>query len=623
MSVELNVNGVIYRYPETGDTNWGSVTTQWAQAITNGALQKAGGSFILTNNVDFGPNFGLYSSFFGSRQPNPALSGVFRLANTDAIAFRDDTNSSDLLISIVNNTLAFEGSELLTAAAITSAFQDTATIDFTVTSGPTVITADVATNSITNTQINSSAAIARSKLDFGAGLVNSDLSTSAAIAFSKMASLIVSRALVSDGSGVVGVSNTTATEIGYVSGATSNLQTQITGKVNKSGDTMTGFLVLNADPVAAMQAVTKQYVDAIAQGLQVKTAAQLATTANVTLNGEQTIDGILTSVSRILVKNQSDPTQNGIYNTNAGAWTRSTDMDVYSEFIQAYVFIQLGTVNGFSSWFCTAAPGGTLGVTPINWAQFSLAGQISTDGEGLELTGTVLSLELDGTTLSKSGSGLKVNQIANAQIASGAAIALNKLAAVTTNRALISDGSGFVSVSSVTNTELGYVSGVTSAIQTQINTTNSNLTSGLAGKQPNILTTTGDIIYSSSGSTGARLPIGTTGQILGVSGGIPAWQPLYVTPTVTTVTGTLNIVLGDMNTYFLIDTTAARTVNLPAPSAGLNFVLKDKSGQCATNNITVVSGGGQIEGVNASKVLQTNWGFWRFMSDGTNWFIVS
>lgn len=74
-----------------------------------------------------------------------------------------------------------------------------------------------------------------------------------------------------------------------------------------------------------------------------------------------------------------------------------------------------------------------------------------------------------GTVLTSDGSNPSYTLLVNANIASGAAIALNKLAATTANRALVSDGSGFVSASSVTAAELGFLSGVTSSVQSQIN----------------------------------------------------------------------------------------------------------------------------------------------------------
>lgn len=79
------------------------------------------------------------------------------------------------------------------------------------------------------------------EIDAGA-IVNADVNASAALAFSKMAALTASRALVSDGSGVVSVATTTATEIGYVNGVTSAIQTQLDAKAPLASPTFTGTL---------------------------------------------------------------------------------------------------------------------------------------------------------------------------------------------------------------------------------------------------------------------------------------------------------------------------------------------------------------------------------------------
>lgn len=87
-----------------------------------------------------------------------------------------------------------------------------------------------------------------------------------------------------------------------------------------------------ADPVNAQDAATKNYVDATAQGLDVKGSVKAATTANITLSGAQTIDGIaLVAGDRCLVKNQTTTSQNGIYVVAASTWSRATDMDVWTE----------------------------------------------------------------------------------------------------------------------------------------------------------------------------------------------------------------------------------------------------------------------------------------------------
>ena len=162
-------------------------------------------------------------------------------------------------------------------------------------------------------------------------------------------------------------------------------------------------VAVTQDPVSALQLATKQYVDNIAQGLNTKAPVLVATTANITLSGEQTIDGITTSSSRVLVKNQSTPANNGIYISNSGAWTRSLDADTWNELVSAYVLVEQGTINGDTGWVCTSDPGGTLGVTAVTWVQFSGAGTY-TAGTGLTLTGTQFSITNTSVTAGSYGS---------------------------------------------------------------------------------------------------------------------------------------------------------------------------------------------------------------------------
>lgn len=93
--------------------------------------------------------------------------------------------------------------------------------------------------SIVNADINTSAAIAYSKLNLSASIVNADIASGAAIAYSKLAALTASRALQSDGSGIVSASSVTSTELGYVSGVTSAIQTQLNAKTSKFAATWT------------------------------------------------------------------------------------------------------------------------------------------------------------------------------------------------------------------------------------------------------------------------------------------------------------------------------------------------------------------------------------------------
>lgn len=164
-----------------------------------------------------------------------------------------------------------------------------------------------------------------------------------------------------------------------------------------SAVTFPGTVTLNADPSTDLEAATKQYVDGVAQGLDVKASAVAATTENGTLatafdNGS-VIDGVtLATGNRILIKNQTDATVNGIYTVNAsGAPTRSTDMNADAEFPGAFVFIEQGTTNADCGFVCTNNSV-TIGTTSVTFTQFSGAG-VFTAGNGITLTGTAFSID--------------------------------------------------------------------------------------------------------------------------------------------------------------------------------------------------------------------------------------
>lgn len=99
MSIPLKVNGITYNYPSLTDEGWGPDASNWALAITQSVLTKAGGLFSLTADLDLGPNFGIKSVYFKSRSANIAQSGQIRLANNESISFRNSTNNADLAFS--------------------------------------------------------------------------------------------------------------------------------------------------------------------------------------------------------------------------------------------------------------------------------------------------------------------------------------------------------------------------------------------------------------------------------------------------------------------------------------------------------------------------------------------
>ncbi len=147
-----------------------------------------------------------------------------------------------------------------------------------------------------------------------------------------------------------------------------------------------------ADPTSAQDAATKAYVDASKQGLDVKDSCRAATTANITLSGTQTIDGVaLSAGERVLVKNQTTGSENGIYTVvSGGSWTRASDADTSAKVTSGmFTFVEEGTTNADSGWVLTTDGAIVLGTTSLSFTQFSGAGQI-TAGAGLTKTGNTI-----------------------------------------------------------------------------------------------------------------------------------------------------------------------------------------------------------------------------------------
>ena len=263
-----------------------------------------------------------------------------------------------------------------------------------------------------------------------------------------------------------------------------------------------------ADPVNTQDAATRGFVEATAQGLDVKDSCVAATTGNIViataLNNGDTLDGVtLSDGDRVLVKDQSTASQNGIYVVGSSP-ARAVDLAAGSDAAGMFTFIEQGTVNADNGFVCTSNKGSAVtGTNNLTFAQFSGAGQI-TPGDGLDKSGNTLSIDLKANgglviesteiavdlgassmtgTLAISDGGTGATSASNArsnlglvigtdvephsdkltELATMAQTTANSLADLSATEVQILDGA------TLTTTELNFVDGVTSAIQTQLN----------------------------------------------------------------------------------------------------------------------------------------------------------
>lgn len=400
--------------------------------------------------------------------------------------------------------------------------------------------------------------------------------------------------------------------------------------------TTTGTIA--TQPTAATDIVNLLALQSYVAGISWKQPCAVATLVDITLSGLQLIDGYTTLAGdRVLVKNQTNAAFNGIYLANASAWTRSLDANVWDEFVSAISFIEYGTQAG-GAFFCTATPGGTLGVTALNWSQFTTSAVYSA-GTGLTLTGQVFSITNTGVAANTYGSATatpvfavnaqgQITSVTNTTITPaigsvtglGANVATFLATPTSANlAAAVSDETGSGALVFATSPTL-----VTPALGTPASgdfstgvftwpTFNQNTTgyaAGLAGGA------SGSIPYQTAANTTAMLAVGTDGQVLRLASGLPTWGTDYVgTVTSVATAGTVNgitltggpitttgtITLGgtlDLSSPPAIGGTTANTVRGTTITATSSFV--------GTNFDAAGSGGGALR--NSSGVAQLQWG---------------
>ena len=409
-----------------GEMGWESDTNKFK--IGDGTNHWANLDYFIDQSSTVNPSFGTSIIFEGAT----ADSYKTTLLVTDptanrTITFPDTTGTVALTSDIAELSQDAIDTALTAGTGITKTYNDNANT-LTLAVDTTTIQARVA--DVSDTEIgylNGVTSAIQTQLDAKAPTANASFTGT----FSAPTGTITST-MIADGTIVDGDINASAA---IAQSKISNLTTDLAAKLALAGGTMTGAIAMGTNkitglgsPTADADAATKAYVDAATAGLNVHAAVQAATTANVTLasaleNGD-TLDGVtLATGNRVLVKNQTDKTENGIYVVKAsGAPDRADDYNTAGEVDAGdFIFVEAGTANGKTGYVQTNVIT-TVGSDNIEFTQFSGAGTYSA-GNGLTLTGTTFTIDTS----------------------------------ITQTR-----------VADVSDTEIGYLNGVTSAIQTQL-----------------------------------------------------------------------------------------------------------------------------------------------------------
>ena len=398
---------------------------------------------------------------------------------------------------------------------------------------------------------------------------------------------------------------------------------------------------VTAVPVSGNDVVNKTYLDFYAAGISWKQPVRCGTTANITLSGLQTIDGVtVVAGNRVLVKSQTAPAQNGIYLASATAWSRAPDADTWDELVSALVFVESGSTLAGSAWYCTIQPGGTLGTTAVTWSNFSVAATY-TAGTGLTLTDYVFSITNTGVAAAAYGSASKtLTATVNAQgqltvlAATDIAIAntqVSGLGTMSTQAASsVAITGGTINGTTIGGSTAAAVTGTTVTANTQFTGAGTGLTGtatslsigGNAATATSATTATnlaggatGSVPYQTASGATTFLAAGTDGFVLKLTAGVPTWAAstsgtvtsVSGTGTVSgislsgTVTSTGNLTLGgtlDLSAPPAIGGTTANTITGTTITANTKFV--------GTNFDASGSGGGALRTSSSAAVLQ--WG---------------
>lgn len=375
---------------------------------------------------------GIDTSATGSTVTFAIDSTVVTESSTDTLTNKTISGSSNTLSNIANgslsnSTVSYGGISLsLGGSDATPAFDLT-----DATSYPTSSLTGTISNSQVATGIDAAKLADGSVSDTEFQYINS-LSSNAQ---TQISARLVAASDLSD----VASASTSRTNLGL-----GTISTQASSNVSITGGSITGL----GSPSAGSDATTKTYVDNLVTGLKTRIICRVATTANIDLTADlengDTLDGItLATDDKVLVKNQTTTTANGIYKVVAsGTASRDPDFDTVSELSGQLVIIQEGTSNEDTMWLCTTDDSGSIGSTTITFSQVFPSSGGTVTSVGLAQSGSEFTIS--GSPVTSSGNiTVDVNRISATKIGAD---------------------------TSVSNTEYGYLASVSSDIQTQLDT---------------------------------------------------------------------------------------------------------------------------------------------------------